>query len=47
MEKREEIKHEANKNEIKVVGTHWILVTAGKNLKLFNNVGETNRETIS
>lgn len=45
-EKRDEIRKEAKKNELEIVGTHWILVTTDKNLNLFNNTGETNKETI-
>ncbi|MBO3763301.1 MAG: sugar phosphate isomerase/epimerase [Thermoproteota archaeon] len=45
-EKRSEIRREANRNGLEVVGTHWILVTSNKNLKLFKDNGETNKETI-
>ncbi|MGB9805897.1 MAG: sugar phosphate isomerase/epimerase family protein [Thermoproteota archaeon] len=46
-EKRNEIRKEANDNKLEVVGTHWVLVTTDKNLSLFNNTGEANKETIN
>jgi len=46
MERRREILKKAFENNIEVVGTHWILV-CDKNVKLFNESGEANREAVN
>ncbi|MBO3831835.1 MAG: sugar phosphate isomerase/epimerase [Candidatus Brockarchaeota archaeon] len=45
MEKRREIRRKALENGVEVVGTHWVLV-CDKNVNLFNDAGEVNRETV-
>ncbi len=44
-EKRTEIRRKAFNNEIEIVGAHWVLV-CNKNVNLFGNSGEINREAV-
>ncbi|MBO3842524.1 MAG: sugar phosphate isomerase/epimerase [Candidatus Brockarchaeota archaeon] len=45
MEKRREIRRKSVESGIEVVGTHWVLV-CDRNVNLFNNLGEVNREAV-
>ncbi|MBO3808016.1 MAG: sugar phosphate isomerase/epimerase [Candidatus Brockarchaeota archaeon] len=45
MEKRREVWRKALENSIEVVGAHWVLV-CDRNVNLFNDTGEVNREAV-